>query len=560
MVRMTKERRSTPSARASRKTSTTSFDFMSMTGVPVEESIRNWRDLNVQPYDKLTVHPYTRCRAILMNGIETNATIMSHNFSRMTADPRVKSMLSMIRRSDSQHQQYINWMHPADQTVAEATIGYEQLAVDLTADLARKEPDPYFKQLLDYALLEDFDHLFRYGCLLELIEGKDPNELTWGFTEVKPGRPTKIEHRHPIDEMRKPSDSKKTDIKTKMNYYTIVSGEQQTMLYYKSHGLQYSQEPARGLYTEIAEIEQQHVSQYEDGGDPHETMLEKMALMELCEAYLYFSHAQTEIDPRFQKIWMRLCEEEIGHFRACAELMQKFEGRDIKEVLRAESIPGLVVLESQKDYVNHILETQLDLRPFNMEFVPEDQLPHDWPSWNYQAKVNSGWVPSESVVDEAEGKDKVPAVARETEPGTADIFERLKKDHMEVRGMLEKLASDGGDGQALFDKLKKELTSHSRAEEKILYDGLKSNPIAKEAVLEGYEEHHAADLFMGELSRNKAGTDQWKAKVKVLMDMVEHHVVEEEGKLFQKARSVFDADRTRQMVGEFEKEKKKVGK
>jgi hypothetical protein len=550
---------------ATEKSAGAPFEFASMKGLPVEETIRNWRDLTPQPYDKLTVHPYTRCRAILMNGIENNATIMSHNISRMTSDPDVKLILSMIRRSDSQHQQFINWLHPADQTVAETTIGYEQVAVDLTADLALKEPDPYFKQVLDYALLEDFDHLFRYGCLLELIEGKDPNELTWGFTEIKPGRPTKVEHRHPLDEMRKHYSKDTATIKSKMNYFTIVSGEQQTMLYYKSHGMQYPQGIARGLYTEIAEIEQQHVSQYEDIGDPTETPLEKMALMELCEAYLYYSNAQTEIDPRFRSIWERLCEEEMGHFNACARLIQSMERRDVREFLRAESIPELVVFQPQKEYVNHLLETQVDLWPVDMEFVRGSELPDEWASFGYRDKVNAGWVPSEAVVEQAETKDKIPAVARETKAGGADIFERLKQDHVEVLGMFESLT--GGDGkkrgdgslETMFKKLERELTSHSRAEEKVLYDAIKDSPDAREETLEGFEEHHATDLFMGEIERLKAGSDEWQAKTKVLMELFEHHMVEEEGKLFQKARQVVDIEQARAMVGDFEKQKKQVG-
>jgi len=44
------------------------------------------------------------------------------------------------------------------------------VAVDLTANLAKNEPDSYVKQTLDFALLEDFDHLYRYACLYDYIE------------------------------------------------------------------------------------------------------------------------------------------------------------------------------------------------------------------------------------------------------------------------------------------------------------------------------------------------------------------------------------------------------
>ena len=53
------------------------------------------------------------------------------------------------------------------------------------------------KQALDFALLEDFDHLYRYANLYDLIDGGDAAELTGRLTEITPGRPTILEHRHP---------------------------------------------------------------------------------------------------------------------------------------------------------------------------------------------------------------------------------------------------------------------------------------------------------------------------------------------------------------------------
>lgn len=55
-----------------------------------------------------------------------------------------------------------------------------------------------------------------------------------------------------------------------MNCVTIVAGEQQTELFYKEHGFMYSDELARHLYSEIADVEEQHVTQYGLLGDPRE--------------------------------------------------------------------------------------------------------------------------------------------------------------------------------------------------------------------------------------------------------------------------------------------------
>ena len=102
-------------------------------------------------------------------------------------------------------------MVPADESIFENTIGYEQVAVDLTAWMCQNEPDPYVKQVFDFGLLEDFDHLYRYANLLEMKEGVKAETLVGEYTEIMPGRPTAEEHRHPFDEIRKPSNRKKAD-------------------------------------------------------------------------------------------------------------------------------------------------------------------------------------------------------------------------------------------------------------------------------------------------------------------------------------------------------------
>ena len=56
----------------------------------------------------------------------------------MNADPEVKRKMAEIRRVDSMQQQVVNWLNPANQTIIETTLGYEQVAVDLTANLAKK--------------------------------------------------------------------------------------------------------------------------------------------------------------------------------------------------------------------------------------------------------------------------------------------------------------------------------------------------------------------------------------------------------------------------------------
>ncbi len=79
----------------------------------------------------------------------------------------------------------------------ETTIAYEQVASDMTAWVARNEPDSYLRQAYEFGVLEDFDHLYRYSNLYEMIDHGKAVNIIDELNEVMPGRPTKVEHRHP---------------------------------------------------------------------------------------------------------------------------------------------------------------------------------------------------------------------------------------------------------------------------------------------------------------------------------------------------------------------------
>src|SRR3954470_8745796 len=111
-------------------------------GIPLDRQIRDWKHIALPPYDKRQVDAYTRARVILMNGLEVEAWNFGHSFHRMTDNREIQALLARTRRVEDQQQTTINGLNPADQTILETTIGYEQVAVDLTAYLARHEPAP----------------------------------------------------------------------------------------------------------------------------------------------------------------------------------------------------------------------------------------------------------------------------------------------------------------------------------------------------------------------------------------------------------------------------------
>mgnify|MGYP001945715145 CR=1 FL=1 len=319
---------------------------------------------------------------------------------RVTDNLEIMQALALQRRLDQQQQRAVNGLNPGDQSPLETTIGYEQVAVDLTAWLARTEPNPAVKQALDFALLEDFDHLYRYANLYELIDGRDAAELTDSLTEIMPGRPTMVEHRHPYDDVRPHYDTHTVDPLSRLHVMTIVAAEQQTMNYYLNHSAEFMEPVARDLYVEISHIEEQHVTHYESLLDPLDSLFKQLVFHKDNEAYLYWSMLQQEAEPRLKRIWELHLDMEIGQLHAACDLLRRYEGVEPEEILPPELPEVPLTFETNKDYVRSVLAEQIDLRADGTEYVPVGELPEDHRYFAFQDVVNDGGAPSELVVDE----------------------------------------------------------------------------------------------------------------------------------------------------------------
>jgi len=376
------------------------FNPLEEKGIAIDDQLRNWSELNVAPYDKDEVDPYTRCRVILMNGVEVESVMFSHQFARHTDVPEIKEKLAISRRVEQQQQKAVNWLIPGEETTLEVTLGYEQEAVDLTAWLARNEPDPYQRQALEFGLLEDFDHLYRYADLYEILEGGDAAELTGHLTEITPGRPTVMEHRHPFDDLKGHYSTHTVDPLSRMHVMTIVAGEQQTMNFYMNHGTDWVEPIARGLYAEIAMIEEQHVTHYESLLDPLDSWLKQLVFHKYNEVYLYWSMLQQETDPGINAIWELHCNMEIGQLHEACRLLRTFEGVEPEEILPPALPDTPVTFEPNKEYVRDILASQYGLRTDGLNYVDVDDLPSDHRYFQYQEVINAGGAPSELVIDQ----------------------------------------------------------------------------------------------------------------------------------------------------------------
>ncbi len=364
-------------------------------GYPLEKQFRSWRDIAKEPISKLDSDAFSRVRIVLLNGIELEAIRFSHACSRMNRD--LQRNLALIRRVEQQQATTINWLLPADQSPLETTIAYEQVAIEVTAAIAQQEPNAYLAQAYRFGLLEDFDHMYRYSALMDRLEGKDANNILQSYTDILPGRPTMVEHRHPFDDLRTPYDRKHADPITKLNALMIMSAEFQTHDYYMNVGPLFADPLARALYAEIASIEEQHVTQYESLSDPEETWMEKWMLHEAMEVYSYYSCVESESDPRLKAIGENFLDFELGHLQVVMDLFKKIERRDPMEILPTQ-FPKPVSFASQREFVRHTLAQEVNMSADGPLFIDRKQ--ENDRTLLYRQEVNASGSPSEQVASE----------------------------------------------------------------------------------------------------------------------------------------------------------------
>ncbi len=374
------------------------FDLKPM---KIDDSIMNWKEMYPCSYNKCDVNPYTKTRIILMNGTEFEANSFSHQFSRHCNDNDLRREIALTRRIEQQQQKKIQDLKPINENILETTISYEQLAVDLTARLAQNEPDEYVKKALDFALLEDFDHLYRYSDLLEMEYKILPEKLVGRYTEIMPGRPTISHHRHPFDSIRR-HINKDASLITKLNINIITAAEQQTMNYYMNIGGFYTSDLGRRLYQEIGMVEEEHVSQYESLKNTNETWLERLLMHEYTECYLYYSCLNDETDPYIKKIWEMFFEFEVAHLHKACELLNKYENKEWQEVIPNGEFPKLLLLGPNMEYVRNILKNTVNCTAVREEYASVNELPMDFDFFKYQEIVNNNvcCVPSHNVIEQ----------------------------------------------------------------------------------------------------------------------------------------------------------------
>ena len=130
----------------------------------------------------------------------------------------------------------------------------------------------------------------------------------------------------------------------------------------------------------------------------------------------------------------------------------------------------------------------------------------------------------------------------------AGLFDMLKQDHKEVTGMLEQAIESKDPSQ--FPKVKKMLEVHMEGEEKFFYPILRNKD--KEGMLEAYEEHNVGKRLLSEIESTQSGNERCIPRIKVLKEVLDHHIEEEESEIFDEAREVLNDQQEQKIVQQIE--------
>ncbi|MBR2336951.1 MAG: hypothetical protein IKA61_03280 [Clostridia bacterium] len=353
-----------------------------------EDYLQSFKDLYPKAYDKNQVDPYTKTRIILAAGAEWEANWFSHQMHRNISNTDLRRDIALTRFLEKQQQQKLVNLKPVNETVLETTITYEQLAVDLTAEMAQKESDFYVKKALDFALLEDFDHLYRYSNLLDMDYGVHAERLVGGYTEITPARPTVSHHRHPIDNVKRCINGKKASTQTVLNTMIITAAEQQTMNYYMNQSAFYINDLGRKLFEEICLVEEEHVTQYGALIDTSPDWLECNLWHEYTECFVYWSNYMTETDKNIKKIWEHFFEMELSHLHGAVELLKKYSKKDYQEVILDPEFPEPLSLHSNIDYVKDIIANTVQYTGDSEDYKDVCNLEQNARFFTYNPKIN----------------------------------------------------------------------------------------------------------------------------------------------------------------------------
>lgn len=141
-----------------------------------------------------------------------------------------------------------------------------------------------------------------------------------------------------------------------------------------------------------------------------------------------------------------------------------------------------------------------------------------------------------------------------------NLFTQLHQEHQNFKMLFEQILDQKNvDAKIdLFNNLKKALIPHMKSEEDVFYPELYNHEDTKEMSLEALEEHHVAEAALMELSKSDPFMENWRPKAKVLSEILNHHIEEEESEIFNAARDIIPQNRQNEIYTQYIQKKDEI--
>lgn len=326
------------------------IDLLNDKGTPLERQVFARREVTISAHE---LDVFSRVRGILMNAVEAEQDRFLRACGR--ANDGIQLSLAKVRWVEMHQRMFIDWAMPSGQSLLRTAVDLQQAGVEISAAIARAEPDASFAWIFRHGLLDDLERMQQYSTPLDRLGCRDAQARFWDYSDASPD--SVPPRRSSLDEETVAHyDRRSAKLVTKLHALTLLATKRQAHDHVNL-ATTFADPGVRELCDDIASSEERQIPRYEALIDPRETWLERWLLHEANEVYTYASAATYETNPGLRSIWERFVDYELGHVQFVAELFQSIERRDPAEVLSAR-LDKPLVMASQRDFVRRVLERQ----------------------------------------------------------------------------------------------------------------------------------------------------------------------------------------------------------
>ena len=129
------------------------------------------------------------------------------------------------------------------------------------------------------------------------------------------------------------------------------------------------------------------------------------------------------------------------------------------------------------------------------------------------------------------------------------IYDVLKEEHDQMSNLLRQALQDGS--KVSFFKVRLKADPHMMGEERIFYPVLEEINELRELMSQAHKEHDETKTLIFEIEGMDEINEKWTSKINELKQSIEHHIEEEESKVFEKARNILSQEKAEEMAQQY---------